>query len=253
MTDETNGVKAVDNTIQIIETLKELDSAGITELSREVDLSKSSIHSHLVSLEENGFVNNNNGTYSLGLKPLELGGYVRDNQQLFQLSQSVVDDIARETGELAVLTTEADGQSVYLYKARGSTAMSLDAHLGSKLLCHCTAAGKAIMAYLPRERVEGIVDTYGLPAFTDQTITDRDRLFEELAEIHEQNLSIDNEERIDGMVGIAAVIKNETTDEVLGALGITGPTNRMTEERIESVGDLIKQHARMIEIDATYS
>lgn len=251
--DTRDRVKAVEHTIELLEALRTLEGAGITELAGEVELSKSSVHSHLATLRENGLIVKEGGTYSLGLKSLDLGGYVRDNHVLFDLSQSVVDGLARETGELAVLTVEEMGRSVYLYESRGTRAVSLDAHLGSRLPCHCTAAGKAIMAQLSRERVDEIVDVHGLPAFTEQTITDREVLYDELERIRGEGVSIDDEERMAGIVGIAAAITNETTGTVIGALGLTGPTNRLTDDRVGEVADLVQQNARVIEIDATYS
>lgn len=255
MTPSSSGsVGSVVNAFTILEALYASNGAGITELADELDVSKSTIHSHLQTLTDLGYVTKRGTEYELGLRFLTFGGYVRDRTDLYQIAKEGADELAEETGELAAISTESSGENIYLYQVRGTKAMSLDSHLGARLPLHCTATGKAILASMPEDRVDEIVDRVGLPRTTENTITDRDALREELAAIADRGVSFDDEERIEGMRGLACPIVHQEQEVVLGAIGVTGPTNRMSGTRFEEdIPNLLTRIARMIEINATYA
>ena len=255
MTPRPSGsVGSVVNAFTILEALYASNGAGITELAEDLDLSKSTIHSHLQTLNDLGYVEKRGTDYDIGLRFLTFGGYVRDRTDLFEIAKEGADEIAEETGELAAISTESRGENLYLYQVRGAKAMSLDSHLGARLPLHCTATGKAILASMPEDRVDEIVDRAGLPPATENTIPDFDALRNELSTTAGRGVSFDDEERIDGMRGIACPIVHQEHEVVLGAIGVTGPTNRMTGTRYEEdIPELVSRIARMIEINATYA
>ena len=255
MTPNPSGsVGSVVNAFTILEALYASNGAGITDLADELGVSKSTIHSHLQTLTDLGYVTKRGTEYELGLRFLTFGGYVRDRTNLYQIAKEGADELAEETGELAAISTESSGENLYLYQVRGTNAMSLDSHLGARLPLHCTATGKAILASMPEDRVEEIVDRVGLPRATENTITDRDTLQDELASIADRGVSVDDEERIEGMRGLACPIVHQEQEVVLGAIGVTGPMNRMSGRRFEEdIPDLLTRIARMIEINATYA
>jgi len=117
---------------------------------------------------------------------------------------------------------------------------------------HCTGLGKAILASLPRERAEAIIDAQGMDENTANTITDRDRLFEHLAEVHERGYAIDDEEAIAGLRCVAApVVASERT---VGAVSVSGPARRMEDARIrDELAPLVLRAANVIELNATIS
>lgn len=255
MARETGGtVRAVDHAFAILRELYDEDGASLAELAARVDLSKSTIHSHLQTLEGLGYVTRRGSEYDLGLRFLTFGGYVRDKDRLYQVAKEGADELAEKTGELAAVSTEAAGENLYLYQAEGPNAMSLDSHVGARLPLHCTATGKAILAELPDERVEAILDKRGLPAATENTITDREALYDELETIEERGIAFDNEERIAGMRGVGSAIVHGECGTVIGAIGITGPTNRIAGDKYETeIPELISSITRMVEINVTYA
>lgn len=88
---------------------------------------------------------------------------------------------------------------MYLYQARGQDAVNLEANYeGDYEHLHCTAIGKTMMAYLPEEQIESIVDQFELPTQTENLITDRQQLFNELEEVRSRGYAIDDEESIPG-------------------------------------------------------
>jgi len=105
---------------------------------------------------------------------------------------------------------------------------------------------------MPRERVDQILNQHGLPQVTENTITDRQELFDELDTVREQGFAIDNEERVDGVWCIGAPIKSE--GNVLGAVSVSGPTNRMKSERFDDgIPEMVRSTANVIEVNSTYS
>lgn len=249
----TNPIRGVEHTLTILETLKNLEGARVSELAEQLGLSKSTIHNHLATLRQHHYVVKDTNRYYIGLRWFGLGGFARDQVKLYHLAKSTVDNLARETGELALVTTEVRGYTMYLYQTSGDLAVTTDSYPGIELPMHCTATGKAMLAHLPNERRDFILDEHGLQQQTNQSITEQQTLRKELQRIQEQGFALDDQERIDGMRGIAVPITREDTGALLGALSITGPTHRIKGERFKiELPNMIHEAAREIEINATY-
>ncbi|WP_435361964.1 IclR family transcriptional regulator [Haloarchaeobius sp. DFWS5] len=245
-------LKTVSRACDIVRTLEELDGAGVTELASHLGMSKSAVYSHLSTLRENHFVVKEGDTYRLGLQFLLLGEYVRNQHQLYHHGKEEIEKLAEETGEYAHLATEQHGLGVNLYKVQGEKAVGRD-YQTSKLqkpdYLHFSATGKAILAHLPRERVEGIVAEYGLAPKTENTITDADDLFAALEQIREDGYATNAEEEIKGLQAIGAPILDKT-DTVLGSVSVSGPVNRMQEPAyFDRIVDAVTSTANIIEVN----
>ncbi|WP_284008386.1 IclR family transcriptional regulator [Haloarcula pelagica] len=236
MTDErTNGsprtLKTVSRAFDIVRALEELDGAGVTELSEHLDLSKSVVYNYLSTLREEKFVVKKGATYELSLQFLLIGEYVRYQNVLYQVGKPALDDLAEKTGEFAHLAAEEHGLGVNLYKVGGEKAVG-SAYQVNKLqradYLHFSATGKAILAYLPQERVEWIIDRYGLPAKTESTITDNAALFDELETIRERGYSLNDEEEITGLQAIGAPVRDRH-GRILGSISVSGPVRRIQQ------------------------
>lgn len=145
------------------------------------------------------------------------------------------------------------GRVVYISKDRGDVAVETVSKIGNYMPMHSTSLGKAILAGLPPERCEQIVDRYGLIERTERTITNRDQLRENLAEIRKRGYAIDDEENIRGVRCIGMAI-SASDGEVMGALSISGPSQRMTDDRMENeLNEQIAQAANVIEVNSRFS
>ena len=195
----------------MVAALRELDGTGVTELATHLSMSKNTVHDHLATLRRHDYVTKDGDAYEIGLGFFEMGEYARKRRQIYEVARPKVTDLAEETGELANLLVEEHGRGVYLYRARGERAVTLDTHTGKRRYLHDTALGKAILAHLPDDRVREILDRHGLPAATPNTITDRERLHEELAEIRERGVAYCGQERVEGLQCVAAPILGRTT------------------------------------------
>lgn len=247
-------LRTTENTILVVKALRYLERARVTDLANELGMSKSTVHDHLATLKKHNYVTrDDDGNYELGLGFFEMGESARKRRKIYQIAKPEVQALAEETGELANLMVEEHGQGVYLYRARGENAVTLDTHTGKRRYLHHTALGKAILAHMSERRVDEILDQHGLPAATKNTITDRNVLKEKLQTIGEDGIAYCGQERVEGLECVAApVLSND--NRVLGAVSVAGPTTRMKDERLkEEIPELVLQAANVIEINTTYS
>lgn len=246
-----NPVETTKKSFRLVETLKDCDEAGVTELADRLGMSKSVVHNHLSTLREEGYVIKRDGVYTLSLKFLELGGYTRKQMDLYQAARPEINQLASESGELVNLLTECQGMGVYLYRAKGDRAVDLNTHTGFRTYLHSTALGKCLLANMTDERVDEIIDEHHLPAETENTITDREVLYDRLNEVHEQGYAVDDAERLEGLRCVAAPI--EDTQTVLGAISVSAPIGRLSREEAEGkIKDLIQDAANVIELKVRY-
>jgi len=246
-------VATTKKTIRVLEALKEHDGARVTELAEALETSKSTVHNHLSTLREEGFVVREDGEYHVGLRFLDFGGYARNRLDLYRVAEPEIKRLAEQTGEMASLLTEQHGQGVYLLRSKGSQAVALDTYAGYRCPLHVTALGKAILAHLPDGRVAEIVDEHGLEAWTPETVTDREELFDRLETVRDRGFALDDEEHMTGLRCVGVPIT--TTDgSVVGAVSVSAPTSRMRGDRFtDEVPDLVRSAANVIELNLNHS
>lgn len=248
-----NPVKAAETTFTVIEGLKKLDGAGVTELAAHLDIPKSTAHSYLSTLEEAEYVVKEDGVYHVGIRFLEYGAYARKRKDIYEIAKTEVDRLAEETENLGNLLIEEHGRGVYLHRAEGSREIQLSTQVGTRTPLHSTALGKSVLANLSKERVDEIIDRHGLPEITENTVTDRDRLAEKLQTIRDRGYAVDDEESVAGLRCISApVLDNQ--DRVLGAISVSGPTHRFKGAYFtEQIPDKVMEAANVIELNLTHS
>lgn len=244
-------IGSVQTTVEIIEAVRVLDGPGVSAIAEELELPTSTVFDHLQTLEQNEFVKNDGG-YRIGPRFLDVGGYARKQDPLYDVAEPELQKLAHKTGEHANLITEEFGKSVFYAKAEGQDAFQLDTHVGKQVHLATTSGGKAILAEFPDEKIEAILDEHGLPTVTDHTITDRDRLFEEIEEVRRRGFAIDDEERIAGVRCVGSSITDDGGD-VIGAVSVSGPKSGMQKERfLEEIPDLVLRTANVIEVNMKY-
>lgn len=253
--DDTAGrrTRATDTAFDIIEQIAEVGPASVSRLATALDLSKSTVHGHLRTLEERGYVIRGDGGYRLGLRFLDLGTRVRDERAIVGHVEEPMQRLAEATGERAQFMIEEGGRGIYVHRAESTRAVPTDARVGRSRPLHACSTGKAILAHLPTARVDAIIDRRGLPALTDRTITDRDALDAELAAIRERGYATNRGESIADLWAIGTPVFDED-DDLAGALSVGGPGHRMRQDdRFED--ELVNQllgTAEEIELNASY-
>jgi len=246
-------IKAVETSISIIEALKEQRTATLDELTDVTDMSKANVYRHVTTLREHGFVNREEDRYRFSLRFLNLGGLAREQYVDPQIVKPKVAEIAENTGEVAQFGVIENGRVVVLYKKTGYQGVSLQTRTGTHVPVHQIATGKAIMAHMPDDEVEALVEEHGLPAATENTITTREDLYEELETVRDRGYAVNDNESTKGLYAVAVPI-NTPDGGVVGACVVSGPEHRMKEERkADEVTELLLSVANEIELDLAYS
>lgn len=245
-------LKTLLNGVEIIDLLRKSGKAGVTEIAEELGISKGTACTYLKTLEEGELIVQPNEKYELSKKFLVIGEYVRNQQELYRKGKKKIDRLADETAHYAHIVVEENGRGINLYQAKGSEAIGdeyQEAKFHHRDYLHMTAAGKAILAQLPPETFDEIIDRHGLPANTENTITDRNLLSMNLEEIRDRGYALNDEEEIEGFRAVAAPIMGRDGD-VLGSLSVSGPTSFLSDENFhETIPEKVTQTANIIEVD----
>lgn len=245
-------IKSDETLFSIIELLRELDGAGVSELAHHLDVAKSTVHKHLKTLEKHQYVTNDDGFYNLSFKFLSHGEYVRERSNLCRLGREKVRELGDKTDFLAMFTMMEFDRGVFVYVYNDRLGLRQTSQLGQQFYLHTNAAGKAMLAQLSDDDVRRIVETTGLPSRTSATITDRDVLFDQIELIREQGYATSVREWIEGTKAVAAAVHSPERDE-LGAISLVFPYNPSQKGFREDHTDIISEAGRELELQVKYS
>ncbi|RQG94529.1 IclR family transcriptional regulator [Natrarchaeobius oligotrophus] len=248
--DEVRTLSTVERTCDVIEALQKLEGATVSEVADYLDMSMGGVYNHLATLRKRNYVVKQRDEYRLSLQFFNQGMYARNQRLLYTTGKEETRRLAQKTGEYAHLMAEEFGRGIYIYKSKGENAIS-EEYEQRKLeypdYLHLSSTGKAVLAWLPRERVEVIIDCHGLPQANENTITTKEDLFSELETIRERGYALNDQEEIQGTRAIGAPIK--TDDRVYGAVSISGPVSRLNESKIDKYAEKVLQVANVISVN----
>jgi DNA-binding IclR family transcriptional regulator len=248
-------IQAVSHALDLLEQFHdEVDELGVTELSKRLKLHKNNVFRLLATLESRGYIEQNRVTenYRLGLKTLELGQTFIKQMGLLRQAKPVLADLVRECNETSYVAILKEFHIIYLDVIETDLTVRVVPRVGSRLPAYCTAAGKVQIAYMTDEELENYLPTRELKAYTPNTITDRAELKKHLQWVAEQGYAIDNEELDIGVRCVAAPIRDYTR-RIVGAISVSGPSMRFTEERMEKeLIPLVKRSAEEISTKLGY-
>lgn len=247
----TKTVQAVETTLEVVEVLTEMQSAGVSEIASAVGIPVSTAYMHLNTLRHRGYVVKTDLEYRLSLRFLEHGGAVRQQMDFFTVIKDEVNQMTYLTGEISGFAIEELGQRVVVYRSEGSGLIGDQIPIGEHTFMHWTSLGKAILAHLPEERVDEIVNRHGLPSGTRYTITDRAELDDDLAAIRDQGYAIDDAERRRGIRGVAVPVL-DANEKIVGSVGIAGPKARFDEGYIADTIGVLWEKRNIIEVRSNF-
>ncbi len=228
-------IQAVSHALDLLEQFHgEIDELGVTELSKRLKLHKNNVFRLLATLESRNYIEQNKVTenYRLGLKTLELGQTFIKQMGLLRQSRPVLESLVKECNETTYVAILKDFHIVYLDVMETDLTVRVVPRVGARLPAYCTAAGKVQIAYMTDEELENYLPTKEMKRYTPKTITDRDELKKHLKQIAAQGYAIDNEELDAGVRCVGAPIRDYTR-RIIGAVSISGPSMRFTDERLE--------------------
>jgi len=227
-------LSSVANSIRLLTSFSgEENELGITTLATRLRLAKSTVHRLAATLTSAGFLEQNteNGKYRLGVALFELGALVRRRMDVANEARPKLRELLEKTGETVQLGIVDHESVLYVYEMESRHAIRMAAAVGGRAPLHCTAVGKVLLAYQPPEFVKHVLGN-GLKAYTPKTITRRDDMLAMLEEVASREYAIDDEESEPGLRAIAAPVRNHT-GQVIAALGVAAPLQRMTKKVLQ--------------------
>ncbi|SFR28803.1 DNA-binding transcriptional regulator, IclR family [Lentzea waywayandensis] len=232
--DSAAQVQSVDRAISVLELLAQ-GEAGITEIAGELGVHKSTV-SRLVSvLESRGLVEQlgERGKYAIGFGVVRLAGAATGRMDLTKLGQPVCQTLADSFGETVNIAVHDAGVAINITQARGSAAVSAVNWIGQRTPLHATSSGKILLAYLPPDERRRLA-SLPLDAYTENTVVEASRLLSELEEVASQGYAACFEELELGLHAVAVPVRGHR-GEVVAAMSASGPSYRLSRERVDQI------------------
>jgi DNA-binding IclR family transcriptional regulator len=219
---------------------------GISNLAKRLSLAKSTIHRLVTTLSIEGLLEQNpeTGRYRLGLNLFVMGTLVRRRLDVSNISQPLLHQLRESTGETIHLAVLNDASIMYLFNLEGSQAIRMRSYIGTLKPAFCTCEGRAIAAFGGNELLNRVLSE-PLIARTSGTLTDPVKLQKALAIVRTTGYAIDDEESEAGMRGIGAPIR-DSTGHVVAAVGIGGPSQRLTLKKLRGLAPVLLSTAEAI-------
>lgn len=242
----SSSVQSVDRAVTVLEFLARRGWSGVTELSRELDIHKSTAYRLLTTLRDRGLVEQDAGTekYRLGFGLVLLARTVSADLDILRCARGVCDSLSERTKEtVTIAVLEGDDAVVIHQSLSRASALNVD-WTGRHTPLHATAAGKIFLLYMPEDQLLRVLEG-PLERFTEHTIVDSEDLQDHVGEIREVGYGYTLEELETGLNAVGAPVRS-SDGALVGAVSISGPAFRLSRQDLPEVGDLCREAAAEI-------
>ncbi|WP_169051762.1 IclR family transcriptional regulator [Halorhabdus amylolytica] len=237
-------VKAVHTSLDVLRVVADLDGAGVSEIASRLDRSKGGVYKHVRTLTDRGYLVEDGTTYRPGLRYWTLGTDVRDRLVPEQV-KSTVDDLSASIGHAVALIVYEAGIAAVVYSRVPSDTAIQPIVEGDSLPLHATAAGKAVLAYLPEDERETILDG-DLAAHTNATLTDPAAVKDALETVRERRLAEDHGEYVADVEAIAAPVIG-ANGYPFGSIAVTSRPEELLDGNLEADASLVVSASKSLE------
>ncbi len=235
-------------TLRILEILGRSERALTpTQINAELGLPKQTIHRLCKTLVDEGYLTTDGP--SKGHRPTRklrsMASGLLFASQFHIGRRQILEDIAERVSETVNFVVPQSEGMIYRERVETDWPFRIQLPIGTHVPFHCTASGKTFLASLPPKARKTMVANLSLKALTDNTLTDPDKLLEEVAQVRKRGYAVDNEEFFEGMVALAVPIK-DAAKRYVGALAFHGPTQRVSPETAVMRLDVLVEGARRL-------
>ncbi len=245
---------ATSRLFQVIEFMAcSKDWVSLRTMARELHISAASAYRTLNSLKDLGYVRQHpqDSKYQLTLKIAWVSAQVLENVQLRQIAHPFLQNLTSVTNETTHLAVLEDREFVYIDKVDNTQAMRMRSRVGQRGQLHCTAAGKAMLAFLPKTDLQALLPRLKFQPLTEHTIIDPEKFSEHLQKVRRLGYAVDDEENELGIRCIGSPVYDHA-GRLAGALSISGWTITMTRDRIPQLAAELIQASRRISNELGY-
>lgn len=246
----TYKVQALDRAFAVLDLLGESETPlGLAQVASSLQLHKSTAHRFLMVLERHHMVERTtNGKFRLGLRLFDFGNRAIEQYDLRERAQPHLRRLVAETEETAHLCILEQARVIYIDKIEPARSVRMITRIGQSNPVHCTSVGKAILSFLPEERINDIIRRLRFERFTHRTISNAEQLRAEIEKTRRRGYAVDDEELEEGLRCIAVPVLDAQRLPV-AAVSVSGPSFRVTAQKLPSIANHLLQCVRGISLD----
>jgi IclR family transcriptional regulator, KDG regulon repressor len=243
----SQSVRAVERALDILLCFtREEPTRSLTQIAESVQMSKTTVHRLLTTLEIKRFITRDKATgfYRLGFRFIEMASLVLQNVELHRWAFPYLQRLSEEFGETVDLSILDGSHVIYLEVIESPQRVKLAAAVGQRLPASFTASGKALLAYLPEEQAKKIIAD-NIAKYTHLASTSMQDLLADLKATEERGFAIAEQEYEEAINAVAAPIFD--ADRLpIASIAIVGPSFRLTKDRLPTLGESIRKLTRVI-------
>jgi IclR family KDG regulon transcriptional repressor len=247
-------IQVLDRAFKILGKIAD-EEAGVSlpEIAQGLLLHKSTAHRLLMALESARFIEKNpvSGRYRLGSRVMELGLSAVSRLDVYQIAGPHLRWLAEQTGETGHLAVLRVGEVVSVLNVESRQTVRTPSAVGARSPVHCTAHGKAALAFAPADQLAAFLRNRSFKAYTPKTLTTAARLRAELEKVRQHGYALDDEEFETGLRCIGASVRDSSA-AVIAAVSISGPVFRIRPERIPALAEAVMETASRISLALGY-
>ncbi|MFC0227960.1 IclR family transcriptional regulator [Serratia aquatilis] len=247
-------IQSIERALKILDLFNEQTTElKITEISKLMGLSKSTLHSILKTLQLHGYIDQNreNEKYRLGMKLVERGYFVVASMDIRQKAKGWLTDLSLKTGQTTHLGILEGGEGVYIEKIEGKQAAIAYSRIGRRLPIHSTAMGKVLIAWLNDAERDSLLLDYDYTLYTQATLQSRAALLETLVQVRQQHYAIDNEENEPGVRCVAVPVWDHE-GKVIAALSLSTLISRVNDSELMHYRQLLQETGYQLSLELGY-
>jgi len=245
---------AVERALAMLEAVaQEPEGLSNAEISRKLQIPKSSASYILRTLEKQAYLNRDpaTGKYRVGLKILSLSRGALSGIDVREVALPIMRHLVEKTGLTCHLAILDGPDAVYIEKVEPPGFIRMDTWVGRRMRVHATSVGKAMAAHISQERLEKILADRGMEKRTAKTITTLPRLLKDLEKVRAQGYAVDDEENNMGARCVGAPVFNQS-GAVEASIGLSGTTNQVNAHTMPRIVEALKDAARHVSLQLGY-
>jgi IclR family KDG regulon transcriptional repressor len=241
-------IKSVDHALQVLELFSaEKPDWGVTEIGETLNLYKSTVFDILKTFENRGLMKKDEKTqkYQLEIKMMQVFSAILNKMSLKEVALPFMDQLSKKYDETVHLSITVGDKSLPILMIESTKILRSFISLGETFPLYCTSSGKAMLAHWPADRIEEYLQKQELQKFTDNTITDIDKLREELRNTAARGYAIDDAEKDEGIKCVAGPIK-DFNERVIATISVSGPSVRINKVGVANIAEDVVEYCKSI-------
>jgi DNA-binding IclR family transcriptional regulator len=244
-------IKSVQKSLKVLRyIMSATDEVSVNELVDEFGYNRSTVHHMLKTMKLEGFITQNQRTKNYNIGSEIFNGWIKDRDMhnyLMRLKPTIK-GIVNKCKETTTMFVRENDKAICVLGEESEQIIKAYLMIGREIPLHCTAAGRAMLAYLPEDEVEQILQISGMKKYMKKTIIDKDLLYEDLAEVREKGYAIEKEEFEELINAVGIPILNKENRPV-ASVSVVGPIMRFTDQKIkECIPFLLEKSKEMSEM-----